>query len=111
MKYREISKLQTGGGVYFSAVANPFSSAAQYDMQRSGSGSGSSKASGDKIVSDSIMNKLSEEALPNDFRKFTSMLAEFEEQQAMGFGVDRRKLYDIRSYANQIISHYDYMNS
>lgn len=111
MKYREISKLQTGGGVYFSAVANPFSSAAQQDMQRSGSGSGSSKASGDKIVSDSIMNKLSEEALPNDFRKFTSMLAEFEEQQAMGFGVDRRKLYDIRSYANQIIQQSKYLKS
>lgn len=106
MKYREISKLQSGGGVFFSAVANPFSSAAQQDMQSSSS---SSSKSSDKILSDSIMNKLNDEALPNDFRKFMAMVTDFEQEQAMGFGVDRRKLYDIRTYANQIIQQSKYL--
>lgn len=110
MKYREISKLQSGGGVFYSAVANPFSRAAQQDMQgSSGTGFSSKKSGSDKILSDSIMNKLSEEALPNDFRKFMAMLTDFEQEQAMGFGVDRRKLYDIRTYANQIIQQSNYL--
>lgn len=111
MKYREISKLQTGGGVFFSAVANPFSSAAQQDMQSSGSSSGSGSGSGEKILSDSMMNKLMEEALPNDFRKFMAMVADFENEQQMGLGVDRRKLYDIRAYANQIVQQKKFLKS
>lgn len=110
MKYHEINKLQAGGGIYFSAVANPLLAGTQASSQSSGGSGSSSKDDG--ILSESIMNKLSEKALPNDFRKFMLMVGDFEFQQSMGFsGTNRRKLYDIRSYANQIIQQAEYLKN
>lgn len=104
MKYREIQVMQQGGGVFFSAVADP---AAQTAQQQSTS-SGSSKDN--KLISDSVLNELFQKAMPNDVRKFTRMLAEFEQQVDMGLPVNKRALYDLQAYANQIIKQSDYMD-
>lgn len=104
MKYHEIQKEQMGGRVFFSAVADPSAQAAQ---QSSAATTGSTKS--DPLISESLMNKLYENAMPNDFRKFTSMLETFQHQVDMGLPVNKRALYDLQAYANQIIQQSDYM--
>lgn len=101
-----INKLQSGGRVYFSSVANPWGSAASSD--RKSTTSSDSKDSG--LIPDKLMEKLSEKGNPNDVNKFMGMLAKFEQQQDFGLGINKSQLYGLRSYANQIIKQAEYLD-
>lgn len=104
MKYREIQVMQQGGGVFFSAVADPAAQTAQQQQTTSGS------SDDNKLISESVLNELFKKAMPNDVRKFTAMLANFEQQVSMGLPVNKRALYDLQAYANQIIKQSEYMD-
>ena len=85
--------MQSGGGLFFSAVANPFSNAAVADRTAQAKASSSGKDSG--LVSDKLMEKLYEKGIPNDVQKFMNMLADFEEKSDFGMGVSKRQLYNL----------------
>lgn len=102
MKYREIQVMQQGGGVFFSAVADPAAQTAQQQQ----TSSGSSKEEGG-LISDSVLNDLFKHSLSNDFRKFTGMLQNLQQELNMGLPVNKRKLFDLQTYANQIVNQYN----
>ena len=72
-----IEKLQTGGQVFFSAVANPYSNAAVADRTATAA-SQSSKSGSEGLISKELMNKLYEKGIPVDVDNFTRKLSEFE---------------------------------
>lgn len=94
-----INKFQTGGRVYFSAVANPYKSA-----------STKTSSDDDGLIPDKLLEKLSENGNPNDVNKFMGMLAKFEHEQNFGLGVGKSQLYGLRAYANQIIKQSEYLD-
>ena len=94
-----INKFQTGGRVYFSAVANPYKSA-----------STKTSSDDDGLIPDKLLEKLSENGNPNDVNKFIGMLAKFEHEQNFGLGVGKSQLYGLRAYANQIIKQSEYLD-
>lgn len=104
-----VQKLQIGGRPFFSAVVNPFATAAKADRASQATSSGSS-SSGSGIISDKVMDELIKNGIPNDVQQFQNMLAKFEQQADFGLGVDRRQLYSLRSYANQVIQQSKYLN-
>lgn len=95
-----INKFQTGGRVYFSAVANPYKSASTK----------TSSDDDDGLIPDKLLEKLSENGNPNDVNKFMGMLAKFEHEQNFGLGVGKSQLYGLRAYANQIIKQSEYLD-
>lgn len=101
-----VQKLQIGGRPFFSAVVNPFS-AGKADMTATAS---SSSSGGSSIISDKTMDELIHNGIPNDVQQFYNMLAKFEQQADFGLGVNRQQLYALRSYANQVIQQYKYLN-
>lgn len=57
------------------------------------------------------MEKLSEKGIPTDVNKFMDMLADFEHKSSFGMGVNKRQLYRLQAYANQIIKQSEYLDA
>lgn len=106
---KNLNILQSGGGVFYSSVANPHSSAATADRQAEAASSKSSKDSG--LIPEYLMKELGLKGIPNDVNRFYDMLADFEQQANFGIGVDKRQLYKLQAYANQIIKNSEYLNA
>lgn len=107
---RNLNILQSGGGVFYSSVANPYSNAAVADQQPAAS----SKSSSDKdegLLPKALMEKLNEKGIPVDVDKFADMLADFEQQSNFGLGVNKRQLYKLQAYANRIIKNSEYLDA
>lgn len=100
------------GGIYAS-VTNPFSLQAQQDMTPQAEAASVKAAKPEKLISESVLNQLSRTGLPNEVNRFMTMLADFEEEtdrDAMfGRGINKRKLYALKAYANQIIQQAAYL--
>lgn len=103
-----INKFQSGGQVYFSAVANPYSNAAVAD--RAGAAASSSK-SDEGLISKEIMNELYKKGIPVDVDKFSDQLYTFEKRIEMGLPVSKRGLYALKSEANRIIQQAGYLEN
>ena len=101
-----VQKLLGGGGLLFSAVANPYSNSAVADRQ-AGQSASSEESS---LIPEKLMEKLYENGIPNDVDKFMNMLADFESRSNFGFGVDKRAIYNLRAYANQVIKQSSYLD-
>lgn len=105
---RNLNILQSGGRAYYTAVGNPFSGAAKADKAAS-SASSSNEDSG--LIPKALMEKLSEKGIPIDVNNFFNMLADFERESDFGLGVDKRQLYQLQAYANQIIKQSEYLDA
>lgn len=98
-----INKLQEGGQVFYSSVANP-------TITKSSSSTTTKKSSDDdSLISKSLLDELSKKGIPNDFNKFIAMLSNYENKLSKGFGIDKNGLYQLRAYANQIIQQSSYL--
>lgn len=106
---KNLNILQSGGGVFYSSVANPYSNAAIADQQVAASSKSSSKDEG--LIPKALMEKLSEKGIPTDVNKFMNMLADFEHKSSFGMGVNKRQLYRLQAYANQIIKQSEYLDA
>ena len=106
---KNLNILQSGGGVFYSSVANPYSNAAIADQQVAASSKSSSKDEG--LIPKDLMNKLSEKGIPTDVNKFMNMLADFEHKSNFGMGINKRQLYRLQAYANQIIKQSEYLDA
>lgn len=107
---KNLNILQSGGGVFYSSVANPYSNAAIADQQvAAASSKSSSKDEG--LIPKALMEKLSEKGIPTDVNKFMDMLADFEHKSSFGMGVNKRQLYRLQAYANQIIKQSEYLDA
>lgn len=105
---RKLNILQSGGGVYFSSVANPYSAAAQKDQQAALT---TSSSKDDGLIPKELLKMLGEKGIPTDVNKFYGMLADFERKAEFGLGVNKRQLYALQAYANQIIKQSEYLNT
>lgn len=103
-----IQKLQLGATVQYLSHPNPFSQAAVADRQAQGTTSSASADSG--LISEKLRDKLIEKGIPTDVNKFMNMLADFEQRADFGLGVNKRDLYKLRAYANQVIKQSEYLN-
>ena len=103
-----IEKLQTGGQVFFSAVANPYSNAAVADRTVTAA-SQSSKSGSEGLISKELINKLYEKGIPVDVDNFTRKLSEFERRIDIGLPISNRQIRNLQSYANQIIKQSEYL--
>lgn len=101
-----IQKFQTGASVYMSAAPNPSATLAQSEAS-TGTTSTKSSSKSTPLISESLLKDLIEKSLPNDNRKFQAMLIDLEQQMERTNRVDKRKLYNVRTYANQIIQQYN----
>ena len=105
---RNLHILQSGGGVYFSSVANPYSAAAKAD-QSAASTSSSSKDDG--LIPKDLLKSLGDKGIPVDVDKFYGMLADFERKSEFGLGVNKRQLYALQAYANRIVKQSEYLEN
>ena len=106
---KNLNILQSGGGVYYSSVGNPYSNAALADQKAAAASSKSSKDDG--LIPKALLEKLSEKGIPTDVYKFMDMLADFEHKSSFGMGVNKRQLYRLQAYANQIIKQSEYLDA
>lgn len=104
MKYRDITTLQSGGRVYFSAVADP-------SAQTTSSTTTTASDDDDELIDKTLLKDLAEKAMPNDFRKFMTELSDIQTRVDAGFKVSKSQLYGLQAYANQIIQQSAYMET
>ena len=101
------NKFQTGGQVFFNAVANPFSDAAVAD--RISSAAQSSKAKDQGIVSKEIMDELYKKGIPVDVDRFSVDLINLEKLIDRGLPVSNSMIRQLQAKANRIIQQAEYL--
>lgn len=104
-----INKLQQGGRVYFSAVANPYSNEAIQDQYQEKTTKGATSGKEKGLISDSMLKSLVENALPNEFQKFLTLMIKAENSSEKGDFNNRQDYYNMLQYANQMIQQKDYV--
>lgn len=105
---QNIQQLQTGGQVYFSAVANPYSNQAVADRAQQPVQTSSSKSE-EGLLSKELMNELSKKGIPVDVDNFVQKLSELERRIDMGLPISNRQIRSLQAYANQIIRQSEYL--
>lgn len=104
------NKFQTGGQVFFSAVANPYSNAAVQDRAMSAAAKSSSKSE-QSIIPKEVMADLYKKGIPVDVDHFYNQLASFERRIDRGLPVNKSMVYQLQAEANRIIQQADYLKS
>ena len=97
----KINKLQYGGGFY-TATVNPV--AAKPSQQTA-----TQQASGQSILSDKMLEKLTENGMPSDVEMFYKQMQQFQSND-FSLGVDKSSFYELQSLANRIIQNNKYMD-
>lgn len=97
----KINKLQYGGGFY-TATVNPV--AAKPSQQTA-----TQQASGQSILSDKMLEKLTENGMPSDVEMFYKQVQQFQSND-FSLGVDKSSFYELQSLANRIIQNNKYMD-
>lgn len=105
-----IDKLQSGGHMLFSAVANPY-----HPLHKS-SQSGTSAGSGDKdgasnLLPKATLEKLMQEGLVNEANILYGELAKMEKKLDQGLPIDRNELARLRSMTNSVLQHSDQLKT
>lgn len=101
------NKFQTGGQVFFNAVANPFSDAAVAD--RTYSAAQSSKAATQELVPKELILELYKKGIPVDVDYVTQQLSRLEDRLNKGLPVTKAMTHSIMSKINKVLQNSKYL--
>lgn len=101
------NKFQTGGQVFFNAVANPFSDAAVAD--RTYSAAQSSKAATQELVPKELILELYKKGIPVDVDYVTQQLSRLEDRLNKGLPVTKTMTHSIMSKINKVLQNSKYL--
>ena len=101
------NKFQTGGQVFFNAVANPFSDAAVAD--RTFSAAQSSKAATQELVPKELILELYKKGIPVDVDYVTQQLSRLEDRLNKGLPVTKAMTHSVMSKINKVLQNSKYL--
>ena len=101
------NKFQTGGQVFFNAVANPFSDAAVAD--RTYSAAQSSKAATQELVPKELILELYKKGIPVDVDYVTQQLSRLEDRLNKGLPVTKAMTHSVMSKINKVLQNSKYL--
>ena len=101
------NKFQTGGQVFFNAVANPFSDAAVAD--RTSSAAQSSKAATQELVPKELILELYKKGIPVDVDYVTQQLSRLEDRLNKGLPVTKAMTHSVMSKINKVLQNSKYL--
>ena len=101
------NKFQTGGQVFFNAVANPFSDAAVAD--RTFSAAQSSKAATQELVPKELILELYKKGIPVDVDYVTQQLSRLEDRLNKGLPVTKTMTHSVMSKINKVLQNSKYL--
>lgn len=101
------NKFQTGGQVFFNAVANPFSDAAVAD--RTSLAAQSSKAATQELVPKELILELYKKGIPVDVDYVTQQLSRLEDRLNKGLPVTKAMTHSVMSKINKVLQNSKYL--
>lgn len=101
------NKFQTGGQVFFSAVANPYSNQAIAD--RTTAAKQTSKSQDQGLIPKELLLDLYKKGIPVDVDNFVQQVAALEKRIDQGLPVSNSAVYRLQAKANRVIQQAEYL--